>query len=433
MDSEARVPVWEKAFAVAALCLSTAAVFPLLHAAGGVADPTQGDGASEKLWLAVYTVVVVLLLRLRVPLRSVVAANKALVALVGLAVASVAWSDVPFLTLRRSVALALTTLFAVYLATRFTRRELGTLISWALALVVLGSAAMAVLKPSYGLDHVRGDAWRGVFTTKNELGRIAAFALGLWLLRLITLRGHPVVALTLAAAAADVVIRASSRTAAAVALGILVFFSVLPALRAHFGIAIPGGAAFLGFVILATDWLVTRADSVLSSVGSTPTLTGRSEIWRAVWSMIHVHPWLGYGYAAFWRGIEGPSALVWAVVPSRPPHSHNGLLDLWLDLGLVGVTLVVIAFVIGVVRAFREARTTWSFEAAFPLYVLVFLALYNVSETTLLIRNSLFWIVFVVASVQVSAPRATTVGEPATAETPSPRVRALPLPTAGGS
>jgi O-antigen ligase len=402
MDSRPCVPVWEKVFAAAALCLSTAAVFPLLRAGGGVADPTQSDALTEKLWLAVYAVVVLLLLRNRVSLRSLLAANKALFAVVGLALVSVAWSDVPQLTLRRAIALVLTTTFAIYLATRFSRRELGGLIAWSLALVVAASALTAVLKPSYGLDHVRGDAWRGVFTTKNELGRIAAFALGVWLLRLLTLRGHPVVALHVCALSGLVLMRSSSRTADVAVVLVLALLLALPALRMHYSIAIPSGALLLAVAVVIGNWLVTRADAVLTSVGADATLTGRRDIWAAVWHSVAARPWLGYGYDAFWRGFDGPSAYVWAVVGSRPPHSHNGLLELWLSVGVVGVALLGAAFALALARAVRAVRAAWTFEAVFPLLVLVLVALYNVSESTLMVRNSLFWILLVAVSVQLT-------------------------------
>jgi exopolysaccharide production protein ExoQ len=400
-----RVGFWEKALMATALLLSTSALLPLLHARGGAADPTQGDAGAERLWLALYGIVVLLLILNKPSLHSVLTRNKALLSLVVIAVLSAAWSDDPALTARRSVALLLTTVFGIYLATRISARELGALVSWSLALVVGASALMATLKPSYGLDHVRGDAWRGLFLTKNELGRVATLTLAVWLLRAVTLRGHPAVALQICAVSTIVLMKSDSRTANVVVLLLLAFLLALPGLRAHYSIAIPSACLFVACAVLGGAWLYTRADAVLSSVGSDSTLTGRREIWDAVWQSIAARPLVGYGYDAFWRGFDGASAQVWAVIPSQPPHAHNGVLELWLDVGVVGVALLAAAVGVAFWRAVAEARRAWTFEALFPLLVLVLIALYNVTESTLMVRNSLFWILLVAISVQLTPQR----------------------------
>ena len=69
-------------------------------------------------------------------------------------------------------------------------------------------------------------------------------------------------------------------------------------------------------------------------------LTGRTEIWSMVMDAILEHPWLGYGYHAFWRGADGPSVDV-RLSGWIPPHAHNGFLDLALDFGIAGPLLFV--------------------------------------------------------------------------------------------
>ena len=425
-------PLWEKAFAAAALFFSTAAVLPLLRSLHGAPlDPVRGDPTSERLWLVVYAVTLFLLVRRRTNVLQVVARNRMLFALVGLALASGAWSGDPGLTMRRSVALVLTTLFGVYLATSFPRDQLAGLVAWTLAAVTVLSLVLAVLKPAYGLDYLRGSAWRGAFTTKNELGRIAALTLAVWLLRVLTLRGHLYVSLCVTGIAGLVLVRTSSRSALCVALLVTSLIVLLPALRAHVSIAVPAGAVLIAGTVISTEWLIHHADAVLASVGSNPTLTGRSKIWSAVWHMAQTHPWRGFGYDAFWRGLNGPSAYVWNTVGSTPPHAHNGFLDLWLALGLAGVLLFGGSLSVNLARAVVETRRAWNFDAIFPLVAIVFLVLFNISESALLTRNSLFWILFVATAVQLGSARphlATAAGtKPAETTTAPGLVPELPL------
>src|SRR5262249_41875016 len=128
-------------------------------------------------------IVAALCLRHAEELLQVAVRNKLVLAVAGWAALSVLWSDATGLTLRRSLALALTTLLGLFVAARYDRSQILDLVSWVLAVVLVGSVAVALLKPAYGLDHLRGGAWRGLFDTKNELGRIATLTAVVWLLR----------------------------------------------------------------------------------------------------------------------------------------------------------------------------------------------------------------------------------------------------------
>jgi exopolysaccharide production protein ExoQ len=357
------------------------------------------------LSLAVYLVAGFLTLRRRAAVAELVSRNRFLFALVGLACLSVAWSAVPGTTASKAVALLLTTVLGVYLATTFDMRELAALVAWVLLFLLVASAVMVRLRPGLGLDHIRGDAWRGLFTTKNELGRIAVLAAAVWLVRALTRSGNVLFALGAVGFALYVLQVSGSKTGLVVALLLAAFLAALPALRAHYSIAIPAATLLALAGVVSFHWVAAHSDAALNTVGGDSTLTGRSEIWAAVWSMISAHPWLGYGFGAFWRGFDGPSAQVWATIGATPPHSHNGVLDLWLDLGVGGVVLVAGAFLVTVHRAARALRGDWGVEAVFPAALLAFLVLFNLTESTLLRQHSIFWVLFVATAVRLSGVR----------------------------
>src|SRR5437870_182817 len=97
-------------------------------------------------------------------------------ALVALAFLSGFWSQAPEIGLRKAATLAETTLFAVYLLTRYEFGELVALLVKLFAVAAVASFAMIILAPdlamSHNLSHLT--AWRGAFTDKNNLGGIAA-------------------------------------------------------------------------------------------------------------------------------------------------------------------------------------------------------------------------------------------------------------------
>jgi O-antigen ligase len=75
---------------------------------------------------------------------------------------------------------------------------------------------------------------------------------------------------------------------------------------------------------------------------SVQTLTGRLPLWELSSTYVWQRPVFGYGFDSFWTPdrIRFFSAqLQWAV-----PHSHNGFIELALDLGGAGLIIYLIQF-----------------------------------------------------------------------------------------
>jgi exopolysaccharide production protein ExoQ len=155
----------------------------------------------------------------------------------------------------------------------------------------------------------------------------------------------------------------------------------------------------------AAAWLLLgNTDTVLGLVGKDATLTGRTVLWSAVLDAIRGRPWTGYGYSAFWLGWEGKSAVVWLVTGEEFYDAHNGILDLWLTLGLVGVSVFALNFVRAFGRAIAWARATGTVVGLWPIAFLTFMLLSNLTEGTILQQNNLSWILYVATVLRVAAP-----------------------------
>jgi O-antigen ligase len=152
-------------------------------------------------------------------------------------------------------------------------------------------------------------------------------------------------------------------------------------------------------------WLGGSSDAVLNLLGRNASLTGRVPLWHMLWDMIQRSPWVGYGYGGFWLYWDGPSAEIWKVCIVRygwlPPNGHDGFIDLWLDLGLVGVLAFVVSFVVSFLRAFRVAHEGASSADLFPIMFLYFMVLGNLTESALVTHNSLIWVLFVAIATQL--------------------------------
>jgi O-antigen ligase len=210
------------------------------------------------------------------------------------------------------------------------------------------------------LPHVvmmpEGDALRGIFSHKNVLGQVMAGG-ALASLHSIRLGGarrwRGILSL------AVVVIAAFPARSATALMTIFVFcgMSFVGSMLGRGGVS-----RILGIccVLVMTPLMVATMvfpDALLETLGKDPTLTGRTELWEYVIGFISQRPILGWGLTAFWSTAnpladEVSAALGWTV-----PEAHNGLLELLLEVGVVGTALFVALWVRNLVLALRCLRT----------------------------------------------------------------------------
>ena len=169
--------ILEKGFVLFTLLLSTGGIIPLIRKQSGfMFAHSGGDPLVQMLWFAIYGISFFMIMgRLNIYLKYALM-NKSLLLLSTIALTSVLWSYAPMLTLRRSVALTGTTLFGIYVASRFTKNEVFRFIIWTMGIISVFSLLSCLLLPSYGLmGWPHEGAWRGVFIHKNSMGRVVSF------------------------------------------------------------------------------------------------------------------------------------------------------------------------------------------------------------------------------------------------------------------
>lgn len=319
-------------------------------------------------------------------------------------VLSATWADDPFRAARKLVWDLLAMLFGIYLGQRYTNEEEVELIIKSMAFCALLSAIVAVADPSWAFMHgggLTGDL-RGVFAHKNVLGK--NMVLLCWAC-VYGLKGKSIIrqgrTLFVLALAVGLLVFAKSATSL-ILFGLL--FMLLPLFRLlrvpRFQLAI--GSVFAGIVLLATTAVVIpNLSAVFALFGKKSDLTGRTELWSQVITAIGRHPWHGYGVYSFWLGLYGPSAPVIEAVGWDVPHAHNGILDLLLDVGAIGLALFVLAYVAGVLGAVRIYRQSRSQKDLWPLMILIVFAAANLTESSI-IHQSLYWTLFMSATFRAS-------------------------------
>jgi O-antigen ligase len=108
-----------------------------------------------------------------------------------------------------------------------------------------------------------------------------------------------------------------------------------------------------GILVVSIFAIVTFRYPLLRMLGKDPTMTGRTQLWASLIPSILKHPVNGYGYMAFWQGLSGESANVTLQLQSQfgLGYAENGVVELFLQLGAVGVLLYALVFL----RAMKDA------------------------------------------------------------------------------
>jgi exopolysaccharide production protein ExoQ len=136
---------------------------------------------------------------------------------------------------------------------------------------------------------------------------------------------------------------------------------------------------FIGTYMLAALVLIAAAELTFGisghlseALGRGSTLSGRTVLWTRLLEL-HTNPILGTGFESFWLGerlkqLEGIFFFI-------PNEAHNGYLETYLTLGLIGVFLLIGLFVatfwkirLELFRNFEWARYRLGFLAAVILY-----------------------------------------------------------------
>jgi exopolysaccharide production protein ExoQ len=161
------------------------------------------------------------------------------------------------------------------------------------------------------------------------------------------------------------------------------------------------------------------------AVGRT-SLSGRNEIWQIVLSQ-HTNPLLGTGYESFWLGprLESIWAQGWAI-----NEAHNGYLEVYLNLGYVGLFLLLL-FMAAVYRNICKKLRPFSSTGSFSLAIWTAFAFHNTTEADF--RTGVMWFVFVLIALAVSGVGHEEVSEEAlqSAQEPGqfpPRIAFSPPP-----
>jgi O-antigen ligase len=136
---------------------------------------------------------------------------------------------------------------------------------------------------------------------------------------------------------------------------------------------------YIGLYVMAAIVLILFAqfafgivDTGIGMLGKDPTLTGRTDLWKILLAW-KINPLMGAGFESFWLGERREK--LWDIYWWHPNEAHNGYLETYLNLGLIGLALMLLLYLFAFSKGckmlfenFEFARFRLGFLAAFVFY-----------------------------------------------------------------
>ncbi len=308
---------------------------------------------------------------------------------------SLLWSAWPAATLLTWPLLAVTTLQGLFVAAMLTWRELvaalASALRWALGLSLLFELSVSLfvqapLLPGFrlrepGVDYDPIEYWsrdnlfdggriQGVFGNANLLAGVAVLALIVFAVRFAADRRRRAVEAVWLLVALFLLVRAGSATAYLSVLAILLVLGTVLLMRT---VRHAGGRtkyyllyALVGLGGAAALWF--GRDAIFTALGRSADLTGRERIWQAVAERAAEHPLIGWGFSTPWITSD-PAFDGWIVDHGQSvQQAHDMWLDVSMQLGAVGLVLLIGIYVSFIWRAwfFAIDRPRWDLRADRP-------------------------------------------------------------------
>ena len=348
----------ERAYAVTGIVYYEQGIIAALRTARGVeaVKPGASDVVSTIAQLGILSVLVVIVTWRGRDYARLLAILQPYLVIIGLCFVSVFWSDNPWPTMRRSVSLASCVLFGTYLWQSFGLRGTIRLAGGCTVMLGLLSVAVFVAVPGIGRETAFGyeSAMRGVFSQKNVMAECMLLGVSCFCFRILDegARLRHVTSLLLLLAC---IVLGRSATSLGIA-GLVVLATALFASRSRprLRLVLWFGTGWLALALAVTGLIAP--DLLFALIGRDASLTGRGPLWHEVIGVIAQRPLFGHGYAGFWNDESVEVQYLWLRAGWRPPDSHNGYLDVTVQLGAAGLLAYLFLWGRVSVRAVTASR-----------------------------------------------------------------------------
>ncbi|MFV0258761.1 MAG: O-antigen ligase family protein [Acidimicrobiales bacterium] len=326
-------------------------------------------------------------------LITIVRGEPAVFLFAGLTFASTFWSADPAETVQKSVPFVAVTAYGAYLVMRFSLNQIMKLLSIMFMCSGLLNLVTVVALPVYGVD--AEGRFSGIFPEKNSLGYVAALGLPTLLLAGKSWKRWRWLFWPGALLQVGLLAGSQSKTMLLAALGPTCLIAVYQLFRSRKTLRGAVIVSLLGTSIFTIAFATANIAVLARWLDKDVTLTGRVPLWENLIPIAAHRPLLGYGYGATFDGYFSPVHEVWIQNQWNPTHAHNAILQITLEIGLVGAALFLLTYARGVTRAIKIVAIVPGPAGLWPLVFLTTTLLVSITESGVN-SDDLGWLMFVV-------------------------------------
>jgi len=372
-------------------------------------DYTSGDPLSRAVLIVLMLLALFVLYKRHFRIHDFVKENKWVFYLFIYMGVSILWSDFEMVSIKRwyrsigdlLMALVILTEVNPFLALQKTIRRTGFILITLSLLYIKYFRDIGV-----GYDYEGFTMWVGVTTHKNSLGQLAC-VMGLyftWRLIFSEKRGPvDILFLFISVWILKGAGGATSKTSLIVyLLGVLTLIALKKI--GNDPSKISKILMVVLILFLMTNVLVEILQNqsliafLITSSGGDMTLTGRTYLWSDLIQIGLSSPILGSGYGGFWVGDIGHD--LWLKHTWKPGQAHNGYIDVFVNLGLVGLVLLVGFLAESYRRILINLRLNHAI-GSFQLTFFTIILLFNITESSFNKPTSFLWVLFLLVVVGI--------------------------------
>ena len=381
-----------------------------LHAPGMSADiDLEGSPADRIVFLALIFAGAILLKRRRLDWRGLFHENRWMFLFFAFGAASILWSDYPFVSFKRWFkALGNVIMMLVILTEQRPYAAAGVILRRFSILFLPLSVLFIKYYPQLGrlYTYLGNPMSTGVSDQKNGLGQICMVS-GVYFLWSVLFdrqdqdkegsgRTRLLVFLMMLPMIGWLFFKADSATSLVCMFVAVVLFAVgrQPAVAGDPRTALTLGAALLALFV-ALELTVNLSATAIAMLGRRPDLTTRVPMWWDLLSMVK-NPVVGFGYESFWLGSRRLLMVErWGI----SGQAHNGYLQVYLDLGIIGLVILMGWFLSGLRKVIHQLSIDYP-AAILRLCLIVVIVIYNWTEASFY-GASLMWSLFIFGCMDV--------------------------------
>jgi O-antigen ligase len=172
-------------------------------------------------------------------------------------------------------------------------------------------------------------------------------------------------------------------------------------------------ATAFGVIVVgvASVWLLWQP--ILNVLGKSEDLTGRLTIWKAVVGLAQQRPAFGWGWISYWAPWVEPFKGLAERKGVTYLQAHNAYLDVWMQIGIVGLIIFIILVASTLGRSWFAAvdrprvgvvdNQPFTATTLLPLLLVAALIAQSAAESRILVEGG--WAILVFISIKTKADR----------------------------